>query len=45
MFTFLTANGGVGGDFAAVSGTDLGDGLALWPFTDGFGYYLYTYAP
>ncbi len=43
FFVFFWSNGGIIGDFGTVNGTDLGSGLFLYPFTDGFGYYLFAY--
>jgi hypothetical protein len=43
FFVFFWSNGGITGDFSTINGTDLGGGLYLLPFTDGFGYYLFAY--
>jgi hypothetical protein len=42
-FNFLFATGGITGDFTTFNGMNLGGGLGLLPFHDGFGYYLYAY--
>jgi hypothetical protein len=39
-FNFLYATGGISGDFGTCIGLNLGGGLHLLPFHDGFGYYL-----
>lgn len=42
-FELIYCNGGIAGDFTTITGLDLGDGLHLYPYTDGFVYYLFAY--